>query len=142
MKRMILYVLIIAAVFVLPVKPTETENLEPIQAVWLCLDNENIILQTDTENQGIGKSVAESLENMKLHSDRLVYLDTAQFLLVSENAVDRIAEIEPYLKGSVKICLWDGTGEIAEASRYMQTHKIGSRLSCWQPETKLPVLPL
>lgn len=142
MKRIVLYVLILVAVFVLPVKPAEVENLEPIQTVWLCSENGNIILQTDTEDKGGGISVAEALEDMKLHSDRLVYLDTAQFLLVSENAVDRIAEIQPYLKGSVKICRWDGTGDITKASRYMQSHKTGCRLSCWEPGAELPELPL
>ena len=142
MKRIVLYVLILAAVFLLPIKPAEVENLEPIQTIWLYTENGNPVMQTDTEDKGSGASISEALEDMKLHSDKLVYLDTAQYLLVSEDAVDKISEIQPFLKESVRICLWDGAGEMAEASMYMQTHEIGCRLSQWNPGVKLPNLTL
>lgn len=142
MKRILLYALILAGIFLIPQRPVNVGELEPIQAVWLCVDNDTITLQTDTEDKGSGVTVKEALEDMKLHSEGIVYLDTAQFLLVSENAVSRIEEIKPFLKGSVKVCLWDGTGEIAGTAKYMQAHKIGCRLSLWQPEVKLPNLPM
>lgn len=142
MKRIPLYALIIAGIFLIPVRPADVGELEPIQAVWVTVENETVILQTDTEDGGTGATVKEALEDMKLHSEGIVYLDTAQFLLVSENAIDRITEVEPFLKGSVKVCLWDGEGEITDAAKYMQAHKIGCRLSRWQIEVKLPNLPM
>ena len=142
MKRVVLYILILTGIVLIPVRPSDVGELEPIQAVWLTVENETVTLQTDTQDKGSGATVSEALKNMKLLSEGIVFLDTAQFLLVSENAIDKIAEIEPYLKGSVKVCLWDGEGELCDAAKYMQAHRFGCRLSQWQIEVKLPNLPL
>lgn len=142
MKRIIWYLLILTVILLLPVKPSEVGSLEPIQVVWLSVENENVVMKTDTDDQGKGQNISEALKDMKLHSEGLVYLDTAQFLLVSENAVSRISEIKPLLKGSVRVCLWGGEGELSDAARYMQAHKVGRRLSKWNPQEKLPNLPL
>ena len=142
MKKIILYILIVIAVLLIPVRPTDVGELEPVQAVWLRTENETVILLTDTEDEGTGRTVTEALDDLKQRCKGIVYLDTAQFLLVSENAVDKLAKIEPYLKATVKVCLWEGTGSIADAARYMQAHKLGIRLGRWQPEVKLPNLPM
>lgn len=142
MKKFPLYLLIIAGLLLAPVGQMDIGVLEPIQAVWLSSAEGKLILETDTEDKGAGKTVTEALQDMKQRSQGIVYLDTAQFLLVSEDMVSEIPEIKEYLKGSVKVCLWTGEGEIADAARYMQAHKIGVRLSRWTPEVKLPNLPL
>ena len=140
--RKLLYILIVIGVLVLPVRPTDVGELEPIQAVWLSSKNGTVTLETDTEDKGTGKTVAEALEDMKCSSPGIVYLDTAQFLLVSENAVERIPEIQLYLKDAVQICLWEGEASVADAAAYMQAHKIGVRLNRWHTNVKLPNLPL
>ena len=142
MKKFVLYLLIIVGILTIPVEKEDIGALEPIQAVWLSSDNTTVKLQTDTEDQGAGQTVAEALEDMKLHSHGIVYLDTAQFLLVSENAVDRIPELKQYLKDSVRICLWTGEGTVSDAAKYMQAHKNGIRLDRWNPGVSLPELPL
>lgn len=140
--RKLIYILIVTALVLLPVRPTDVGELEPIQAVWLSIEDAAVTLETDTEDKGSGKTVQEALENMKRLSHGIVYLDTAQFLLVSEKALDKIPQIQPYLKGSVKLCLWEGEGSVADAAAYMQAHKTGVRLSRWQADVKLPNLPL
>lgn len=140
--RKLLYILIVIGILALPVRPTDVGELEPIQAVWLSSENGAVTLETDTEDKGTGKTVAEALEKMKRSSPGIVYLDTAQFLLVSKNAVALIPEIQLYLKDAVKICLWEGETSVADAAAYMRAHKIGVRLSRWHADVKLPNLPL
>lgn len=141
MKRIIIYCMILAALCVLPVERQDVADLEPIQVVWLNREGNTVVLETDTEDKGTGETVAEALADMKHKSLGIVYLDTAQYLLVSEDARELIPQITEYLKGSVRICLWDGAGKVADAARYMQSHKTGCELKKWQPDTVLTRLP-
>lgn len=141
MKRIIIYCIILAAVLLLPVEHMEIRDLEPIQAVFLYREAGEVVLKTDTEDEGRGETVQKALEDMKAKSSGIVYLDTAQFLLVSENAEEEIAQIAPYLKGRVKISQWEG-GELQEAARYMQAHKIGVKIRNWRNGVNLPKLPI
>lgn len=125
----------------LPTQKQDVGDLEPIQAVWLRIEDGNIVLQTDTDDVGIGTDVHQALEDMKLHSPGIVYLDTAEYLLADENAVDRIKELKGILKGSVRVCLWEGEGEVADAARYMQSHKSGVKLENWKQENLPEKLP-
>lgn len=141
MKRIIIYCIILAGILWIPVERMEIRDLEPIQTVWMHLEDGNVVLETDTEDVGRGESVQKALEDMKTRSSGIVYLDTAQFLLVSRNAQEQIGELSQYLKDKVKISLWEG-GDLKEAARYMQSHKIGVKLGKWSREVKLPKLPI
>ena len=65
MMRTVLYIVLLGALFFVPLKRTEIANLEPIQAVWMYEDGVEIILETDTEDRGVGKTVREALDDMK-----------------------------------------------------------------------------
>lgn len=141
MKRIVIYGIILAVVLLIPVDRMDIRDLEPIQAVWMYLENGNIVLKTDTDDQGTGETVLQALNDMKHKSSGIVYLDTAQFLMVSETAQEHIGELVPFLKEKVKVSLWEG-GEIKDAAKYMQSHKIGVKLSRWNQKVKLPKLPV
>ena len=141
MKRIIIYCILLAGVLFLPTERMEIRDLEPIQAVFLYREAGEVVLKTDTEDEGRGENVSKALEDMKAKSSGIVYLDTAQFLLVSENAKEHIAQIAPYLKGKVRISQWEG-GKLQEAARYMQAHKIGIKMRTWNNDVKLPKLPI
>lgn len=141
MKKIILYIFIMTGTLLLPTEKQDVANLEPIQAVWLRSENEKLILQTDTEDIGIGRTVAEALADMKLHSPGIVYLDTAEYLLVDENATTHIQELNGMLRKSVHVSLWNGEGELVEAARYMQSHKSGMELGDWAQGTELEKIP-
>lgn len=139
---MLLYAMILGALFFAPLQSVEIANLKPIQAVWLDVKNGEVFLLTDTEDSGFGATVDEALADMKHSSSGIVYLDTAQYLFVSESAEQKIVAIEPYLKASVMLCKWDGQGNIKEAVKYADSHKIGVKLKCRNNVGKLPEMTL
>lgn len=141
MKKIILYIFIMVGTLLLPTQKQDVADLEPIQAVWLRMENEMLVLQTDTEDIGIGQNAAEALADMKLHSPGIVYLDTAEYLLVSQNAMSRISELNGILNKSVRVSLWNGEGDLVEAARYMQSHKTGIELGDWSKEKELEKIP-
>ena len=138
--RIVLYVVILAALLFVPLQRVEIANLEPIQAVWMYRENGNIVLETDTEEKGRGVTVVDALTDMKNNSSGIVYLDTAQYLFVSEIAKKEIYAIQPYLKKSVRLCRWDGNGELKSAVEYADSHKIGLKIRRWDSLGILPEL--
>lgn len=142
MKRIIIYVLLLALVLVVPVERMDVGKLEPVQAVWAYRENGEIVLETDTQDRGSGATVEEALADMKERCLGIIYLDTAQFLLVSEDMREQIPALGQHLKGSVALCQWDGQGRISDAAKYLAAHKIGNKLKNWKPDVNLPNLIL
>jgi len=139
--RVVIYIVILAALFLAPLQRMEIANLEPIQAVWMYTENGTVFLKTDTEDQGSGTTVADALADMKHNSPGIIYLDTAQYLFVSPSATESVAALQPYLKDSVQLCGWDGQGEIQNAVKYADSHKIGIQMKQWDGAGNLPELP-
>ena len=142
MKRILIYCLLLIAVVLIPVERLDVGKLEPVQAVWVYRQNENIVLETDTEDKGKGETVVAALKDLEEHCLGIIYLDTAQFLLVSEDLQEQIPELGQHLKGSVRLCVWDGKGSVEDAAEYMAAHEIGCKLRKWEPSVKLPNLTL
>ncbi len=138
MKNIILYALTVLGLMLLPLERADVADLEPIQAVWIQSEENTVTLMTDTEDRGTGATVAEALEDMKKRSLGIVYLDTAQYLLVSDGAQEYLLQIKSILKESVKVCLWDGQGSVSDGAKYMDAHKIGVKLREYTPEINLP----
>ena len=139
--RIILYALILIALFFVPLQRVEIANLEPIQGIWMYGNNETVFLETDTEDKGSGNTVEEALADMKENSPGIIYLDTAQYLFVDEGAQQYISALSPYVKGGVRLCLWNGQGGITEAIKYVDAHKIGCKIKDWVPSSKMTELP-
>lgn len=139
--RITLYIVILSALFFMPVQHAEIASLEPIQGVWMHLENGNIVLQTDTEDKGVGDTVENALADMKKNSSGIIYLDTAQYLFTSETAQSQIQALQTVVKGSVMLCQWDGQGSVDEAVKYADSHKIGLPIRKWTEGSKLPEIP-
>jgi len=140
MMRVVLYAVILGALFFAPLERMDIANLEPIQAVWIYEDAGDIILETDTEDRGVGKTVRDALEDMKQNSAGIVYLDTAQYLFVKDGAQMHIDALRPFLKEGVRLCLWNGQGELTDAIKYADAHRIGEKMRDWKEDVKLPNL--
>lgn len=142
MKRIVLYCIILGALLVVPVEKLDVGDLEPVQAVWVYQQEGQVVLETDTQDRGDGNTVEEALADLKTHCKGIIYLDTAQFLLVAEDTADRIPALTNHLKGKVKVCQWDGEGSVADAAKYMAAHKTGRTLKAWKQGEKLPAIHL
>ena len=131
----------LAALFFVPLQRVEIASLKPIQAVWMYRENGNVILETDTDDKGSGATVADALVDMKNVSPGIVYLDTAQYLFISETAIEDVRAVQPHLKNSVRLCIWSGQGELKSAVEYADSHEIGIKIREWEGVGKLPELP-
>jgi len=138
MKRLFIYIVIIGLSFAAPVKKADVARLSPVEAVAVAKENSVICITTDTGEYGQGETVKEALNDMKQNSTSLVYLDTAKYLLITEEAKGQINQLKEEMRGSVKLCIWDGETDVKDAVKYLTIHGNMPRLSQCSPQTDLP----
>ncbi|MBQ8358345.1 MAG: hypothetical protein IJX37_00320 [Oscillospiraceae bacterium] len=134
--RRILYIIILALLFLAPVERLDVAKLEPVQTVALYADENGIVLETDTDNKGRGATVDSAHEDLEQRTPGVIYLDTAEYLLVTQNAVDYVDALRKYLHPSVKVSLWDGEGSVKDAAKYLGVEKDLPKLRQWQATIK------
>lgn len=140
MKRCVFYLLILAVVFVIPVERTDVGKLQPVQTVAVSYNGGRYVIATDTGGKGEGINLPAALEDLANTTPAILYLDTAEFLLVSENAVEAVEELRQYLKNRVEIYYFSGNPNLEDVSKYLSVHGTGTKLKDWKIGDKLPVL--
>ena len=96
-------------------------KLQPIEAVAIYIEQDSVIVKTDMESIGVGKTAMEAVENLKDATPAVVYLDTADYLLVGEGAGAAAQEILPLLRRSVRTGIYRG-GDVKEEARFLDVH--------------------
>lgn len=140
MKRTILYVVIILLVWLIPVQHADVADLRPVHTVQIYSRNDQVVLLTDTEDTGQGADALEALSNMKETASGVIYLDTAQYLLVSGDAADQVALLRKHLKPTVTLYRCDENVDINAAAQYLHIHGNGPKIKTWKPGQELPAL--
>ena len=130
--RTISYGVILALLFLAPVKRLDVAKLQPVQTVAIYTEPGFVVLETDTHNIGRGASVAEALENLEQVTPGVIYLDTAQYLLVAKDGEGYVDALRKYLRSDVRVSAWDGVGEVDLAARFLSTEKDLPKLRNWQ----------
>lgn len=140
MKRLLAYALILALVWVIPVERLDVAQLRPVEVIAVYKENGQVKLATDTEDMGIGADAASALENMRQTSPAVIYLDTAEYLLIAPGAEEEAEFLRSQLKDSVKLCGAFPSVNIKEAAKYLPVHGNLPRMKQWQPGVALPIL--
>lgn len=120
--RGVIYVLILASLLFVPLDRVRISQMLPIEAVAVREEAGMIVVETDCEVMGTGNSVAAAVEDLKRNAPAIVYLDTAKYLLISDDALGHIGEVREYLKPSVKVCISEEYRNIADYVRYLDVH--------------------
>jgi len=142
MKRILLYIAILLLVITIPVKRTDIGKLRPVQTVMLYRQAGEVVIRTDTGDKGVGTGALEALENLKQTTPAVIYLDTADFLLVSEDSLDALQLLRGAFRGKVQLYLFSGDIDPQQASKYLQIHGDGLLLKKWNGQKELPTLRL
>ena len=121
--RKTLYIIILALLLLAPVKRLNVADLEPVQTVAISVHQGMIMLETDTDNQGRGGSIEEALKDLEENTPGVIYLDTAQYLLVAESAKTQLRNLKKYLSASVKVAQWDEKSSVKDAAKYLRIRK-------------------
>lgn len=130
--RKILYILILALLPLAPVERLDIAKLEPVQTVAVTQEQGQIVLETDTGNKGRGADVHKAVQDLRENTPGVIYLDTAEYLLVSEESLEQMEQLQGYFHSSVQVSLWDGQGSVEEAAKYLSVHGKRPKISQWR----------
>lgn len=132
--RRVLYLVILGLLFFVPLERVDIAKLLPVEAVAVYVENGEVVLETDTQDQGRGTDAADALQKLKDTTPAVVYLDTAEFLLVSKDAVGYVEQLRNFLKPSVKVCICEASGRVKEAVKYLEVHGNLPKLRDWSEQ--------
>ena len=140
MKRVLLYIGILALLLAAPVESADIGKLRPVQVVSVYKENNWVVMHTDTEDKGYGSTAKQALQNLKDTSNGIIYLDTADYLLVTKDTIDAAEELRKDLKDSVQLCMTAKQVDLVEVSQYLSIRGDLPKLKDWSEGEELPVL--
>lgn len=130
--RKILSIVILMLSLAAPVKRLDVAKLQPVETVAIYYSGNAVVLETDTGDVGQGSTAAKALQDLKESACSVIYLDTAEYLLIGQNAQNAAAELRPFLKDSVKVGSYHG-GDIKKETAYWEIHGDLPKLKTWKP---------
>ena len=120
--RILLYIVILAAMLFAPVDRLDIAKLEPVEAVAVYMEGGLITLQTDGGDVGRGATAAHALADLKENAQLVIYLDTADYLLIGEGVETAANDLRSYLRKSIRIGCYNG-GNVKEEAKYLSVHR-------------------
>lgn len=142
MKRIAIYIVILALLTLAPVQGAELGKMHPVEVVLIYRQEEEVVIATDTEDVGKGKDGLSALEDLKATTAGTIYLDTAKYLLIGDGAEAAVEQLRGYLKKGVKVCRADKTVALEGVAVYLSVHGNLPRLRSWKAGVNLPKLQM
>ena len=129
--RKLFYGLILIVVFCVPVQRVEVAKLLPVRAISLYSNDSFLVIETDSGYRGKGPDIGRAIEDLRTNTPYIVYLDTAQYLFVSEDVTDCLPQFRSVLKGSVRVSVGEPPADISLAAQYLDVHPQVTKLRVW-----------
>lgn len=123
-----------------PSERCDLGKLQPVETISIYMENGQTVVEVDTGAIGKGETLTAALEDMKQSTSGVIYLDTADYVLVRRETEGLIPEIREYLKGAAKICRAHGSVKVEEAASYLSVHRPDATLKNWKAGDILPFL--
>ena len=140
MKRTLLYVAMLTVALVIPVERTNLEEMKPVEVVYLYEEADRITLSTDTGDRGSGIDIPEAMSNLRQTTAGIIYLDTANYLLIGKETEVYVKELRPFLKDDVRICIAEGKIDMETVGQYLRVHQPEVKMEDWATGSKLKTL--
>ena len=140
MKRTVLYIGILVGLLLAPVEQMEVGKLIPVEVVSVYRQGENYVIETDTQNKGIGQTPQAALQNLKDTASGTIYLDTAKYLLLTQDAQNAVEVLRERLKHATQLSEIERPLPMQEVAKFLDSHGKLPRLKQWKEGTELPLL--
>lgn len=131
MKRWLLLSAALAAVAFLsrlPHPARDISGLEPVEVVWLHMEERELVIETDTGAKGTGKTLSEASENMKTAASAEIFLDTAEYLII-DPGIPISSDFYALFRPDCKVCFTTASPDLEKAADYLSAHTPTTRLS-------------
>lgn len=133
MKRTLLYIIVLAVALAVPVERLDIGELRPVELVSLYREGNVICVETDTGDIGKGATLVDAVKDLEDTAEGAIYLDTAEYLVVSQDARNLLNGMGEFLKPSVRVCVTKAEIDPAQSAAYLAAHPPGTQLK-WEGE--------
>ena len=140
MKRVFLYIVILITVLLIPVKRTDVGKLQPVQTIAIYKEGERYVIRTDTDDVGYGQNLQEAVDDLIATTPAVIYLDTAEYLLLDEASETEIESLRSVLKPSISLYHTEDKPDLRNVSKFLSVNDKGPKLKSWKKGVVLPEL--
>ena len=140
MKRIVLYIGILVLLLAAPVESADIGKLLPVQVISIRKENGWVVLETDTEDIGMGGNAVQALRNLKDTASGIIYLDTAEYLLLTKDTQEDVEQLRSELKPDLRLCMCNKPVDLAETAKFLSVHGKLPKLKTWKTDVELPIL--
>lgn len=125
MKRWKLFLAAAAFAVLLPKgQGVDAAKLNPVMVLYLYMEGNRVVLETDVDAVGRGASVQSAVEDLRQTAQGRIYLDTTEYLLVTEQTQNAVPELKTVLRPSTAVIRTEGEIEMESLSPYLQAREI------------------
>ena len=123
MRRWILYSLAALGILFLP-KGQEVDigSLIPVELIHIYKEQDRIMVTTETGDSGNGTTLEKALEDLRATAFGVVFLDTVEYVLVTEESKDLVAELKSHFRLSTNVILATAPIDTEKALQFLAIH--------------------
>lgn len=124
MRRWQIYLAGLVVLLLLPEgQGQDVSELRPAELVYINKEAYRVQVSTDMGDSGIGIDLAAAVKDMQENAPGEVFLDTAEYVLVTEETKHLIPELKRYLRPGIRVALAAGEIDPETAPAYLRAHK-------------------
>ena len=123
MKRIVFYIIVLLMAVLIPEQGMDVGKLLPVELVSVYAEGKRVTIETDTGDSGRGGTIQEAFRNLEETTAAVIYLDTADYLLISDDAQHWLGDLQQYLKPKVYVCSCNVKMDLEEAASFLAIHK-------------------
>jgi len=136
-----IWVPLAALLLLSPFQGNDVGKLRPVELVTMRREGGGVVLETDTGDFGRGEDPLAALEDLKRSAPGALFLDTADYFLVTRETENLLPELWEVLRPAVEICVIPGETDLEAAVEYLRAHSPEVTLLQWRTQGKdLPEL--
>lgn len=122
MRRWWIFAALVAvALTLIPSHATDVGELLPVELLYVDRKETGVRVETDTGETGYGENLMAALSDLKATAPGSVFLETADYLVVTREAADLLPQLRKILRPATRVCL--GVNADAGAAAYLSAHK-------------------
>lgn len=140
MRRILLYIVVMAAAMIIPERGTDVGKLLPVELVFLYKDEGAIVLETETGNMGRGETLEEAFADLENTTPGVIFLDAADYLMVARSVRTLTPQMAEYMKSGTRVCQAEEGTDLVLAAQYLNVHPPEMKLKGITDLGELPVL--
>lgn len=107
-----------------PFAAAETARLLPAEIVRISKRGPIYRIETDQPGTGRGRSIQKALENLKEKAPGIVFLETAQTVLVQDLDREDCRSLLSILRPGCGLCRETGQGDLKETAEFLKSHPV------------------